>query len=148
MGKHYFTDEQVENLRNNPSVRNVSSKSIAFESAFKEKFISEYESGKLPSQIFRENGLDPKVLGKERIHSFTKKAKRDSQRPEGFEDTRKGNSGRPRTKDLTPEEEIGRLKQQNMVLKQENDFLKGVRYVNRKQTCQASKAKVQRKNSN
>ena len=29
-----------------------------------------------------------------------------SERPEGFDDTRKGNLGRPATKDLSPEEEI------------------------------------------
>ena len=148
MGKNYFTDEQVAILRDNPNIRNISNKSITYESAFKEKFISEYEAGKLPSQIFRESGLDPKVLGERRIHSFARKAKCDSKRIEGFEDTRKGNSGRPRIKELTPEEEIERLRQQNKVLKQENDFLKRVRYINRKQTYQASKAKVQKKNSN
>ena len=148
MGKNYFTDEQVMMLRDNPNIKTVSNKAITYESTFKEKFISEYESGKLPSQIFSENGLDPKILGIKRIDNFTQRTKKQNNRIEGFEDTRKDNSGRPRTKELTSEEIIERLKHQNKILKQENDFLKRVRYINKKQIYQASKTKVQKKNSN
>ena len=68
-------------------------------------------------------------------------------RDEGFSDTRKGKSGRPTTKSLTDEEIIERLKQKNKILQQENDFLKRVRFINKKQSVKASKMKPQKKNS-
>ncbi len=88
------------------------------------------------------------VLGDSRVHGFVKRMKKQNERVEGFKDTRKGNSGRPRTKDLTPKEEIARLKQENKILTQENDFLKRVRFINKKQIFQVSKTKPQNKNSN
>ena len=54
-------------------------------------------------------------------------------REEGFKDTRGTKSGRPSTKNLTIEEQLERLKQKNKILQQENDFLKRVRFINRKQ---------------
>lgn len=66
----------------------------------------------------------------------------------GFIDKRKGSSGRPKAKDLTPDEEIARLKHKNKVLQQENDFLKRVRFINKRQIFQASKTKRQKKNTN
>lgn len=50
--------------------------------------------------------------------------KKMAARPEGATDNRKNVSGRPKTKDLTPEEEIQRLKHKIKYLEQENDFLK------------------------
>ena len=74
--------------------------------------------------------------------------KNESKRLSGFKDTRKGNSGRPRTKDLTPEEEIARLKHKNKLLQQENDFLKRIRSINKKQLSKIQKDKQQEKNTN
>ena len=39
MGVNYFTDEQVEILRQNKYVKNVSNKSITYDVSFKEYFI-------------------------------------------------------------------------------------------------------------
>ena len=38
MGVNYFTDEQVEEFRKNPYVKNVSNKAITYEEKFKEYF--------------------------------------------------------------------------------------------------------------
>lgn len=54
MGIHYFTDEQVEKLRQNPNIKKVSRKAITYTKAFKEHFIIENEKGKLAKQIFKE----------------------------------------------------------------------------------------------
>ena len=43
MGINYFTDEQVEELRNNPYVKNVSHKAITYEETFKELFLIDYQ---------------------------------------------------------------------------------------------------------
>lgn len=147
MGINYFTDQQVEELRKNPYVRNVTYKAITYEEEFKNLFMMEYQNGMTPSTIFQKYGFNTKILGRERIHSFTKRVKKQNNRPEGFSDTRKGNSGRPLTKDLSDKEIIERLKQQNKKLKQENDFLKRIRFINRQQISKASKAKHQEKNT-
>ena len=110
-------------------------------------FITDYQNGLAPSVIFKKYGFDTRTLGRERIHSFTNRVKKQMNRPEGFTDTRKGNSGRPVTKDLSDKEIIERLKQQNEILKQENDFLKRIRFINRVQISKASKTKPQEKNT-
>ena len=133
MGVNYFTDEQVEELRKNPYVKKVSEKGITYEESFKESFLNDYDNGMGPTEIFRKHGFDTGVLGKDRIANFTRRVKDQSKRETGFEDQRKNSSGRPRTKDLTDEERIQRLKLKIKTLKQENDFLKRVRYINRKQ---------------
>jgi len=123
MGLNYFTDEQVKKLESNPNVKNVSRKSITYKDTFKSQFIQSYNLGSLPKQIFKEAGFDIDVLGKSRIYGASCSWKLQAERPEGFKDTRKGRSGRPRTKDLSKDEIIIRQKAQIEYLKQERDFL-------------------------
>ena len=146
MGVNYFTEKQVEELRKNPYVKKVSEKGITYEEGFKELFMSDYNNGMGPTEIFQKYGFDTKVLGKDRIRSFTQRVKAQSKRETGFEDQRKHSSGRPRTKDLTDEERIQRLELKIKTLKQENDFLKRVRYINRKQLSKQNSR--QEKNTN
>ena len=148
MGVNYFTDKQVEELRNNPYVKNVSHKAITYDESFKELFLNDYQSGIIPSLIFAKYGFDPKVLGRKRIDNFVQNMKRQNNRPEGFEDTRKGHSGRPLERELTDKEMIEKLKHKNKILQQENDFLKRIRFINKKQISKASKIKHQEKNTN
>lgn len=57
----------------------------------------------------REMEIDPRLLGKRRIDSIVHRSKQYELRPEGCEDTRCSNSGRPATKDLSDPEKIKRL---------------------------------------
>ena len=148
MGINYFTDEQVEQLRKNPYVVSMTNKYINYSEEFKELFLIDYQNGMTPTLIFQKYGFDQKVLGNCRIYGFVKRMKKQNERVDGFKDTRKSKSGRPQTKDLTPEEEIARLKLKNKILKQENDFLKRVRFINKKQILAQSKTKPQNKNTN
>jgi len=132
MGKHYFTDEQVNELRLNPHVKNVTNKGITYTEEFRNFFVEEYERGLLPRQILRDAGFDPEMLGKQRIDALSARFKKMVVRPEGATDNRKNMSGRPKTKDLTPEEEIQRLKHKVKYLEQENDFLKKIRFLDGK----------------
>lgn len=132
MSKKHFTLEEQEALKNNQYVENVSEKSITYTEKFKKIFFKEYQNGKGPSQIFREMGFDIEVLGRKRIKSTTTRVKNQSQRIAGFGDTRKNNSGRPSTKDLTVEEQLDWLKHRNALLEQENKFLKKVEQLERK----------------
>ncbi|MBR0420659.1 MAG: hypothetical protein IJI66_15960 [Erysipelotrichaceae bacterium] len=147
MGVNYFTDEQVEELRKNPYVKKVSEKGITYEENFKELFLVDYNNGMGPTEIFQKYGFDTDVLGYDRIRSFRQRVKDQSKRETGFEDQRKHSSGRPKTKDLTDEEKIQRLELKIKTLKQENDFLKRVRYINRKQLSKQNSRQEKSTNS-
>lgn len=124
MGRNYFTEEQQRELQKNPYIQKVSSKSITYTKEFKEKFEEEYRAGKLPSQILADMGIDHRILGKKRKDSLVARMKLYELRPEGCEDTRKNNTGRPSTKELTDAERIERLERKIAFLNQENEFLK------------------------
>lgn len=141
MGKNYFTQEQVEQLRKNKYVKHVSEKSITYNKEFKETFMLEYNNGKLPSIILAEMGFDTGILGRSRIHAITERFKKQSRRPEGFKDTRADSSGRPRTRDLSQEELIKRQKEQIEYLKQQVEFLSDLRRLEREAMWKASKSK-------
>ena len=123
MGKNYFTSEQVEQLKKNKYVKHISEKSITYTEEFKEVFIYEYNSGKIPSQILIEMGFDLKVLGRSRIDSISERVRKQAKRSEGFKDIRAEFSGRKRTKNLTQEELIERQKQEIELLKAKVEYL-------------------------
>ena len=141
MGVNYFTDEQLRLLEENPYVVKASKKSITYSEEFKELYWIDYQNGMQPIEIFKKYGFDPYALGSRRRDNFTNRLKKQAAREDGFKDTRSKNSGRPSTKELSLEEQIERLKHKNKVLQQENDFLKRVRFINRKQITKKSKNK-------
>lgn len=145
MGKNYFTREQVDELRKNKYVKHVSEKAITYTEEFKERFMLEYDSGKLPSQILLNMGFDIKALGEKRIGNISHRCRKQSYRPEGFKDTRAGSSGRPRTKDLTDEEKMERLKQENEILKAKVEYLSLLKRAEREAAWK--EAKLKRKKS-
>ena len=126
LSKKLFTDQEIEILSKNPCVKEVSQKAITYTDEFKRIFITEYDKGKFPIEIFEEHGFDANVIGSGRIRSAGKRW-RDAYTNNGIhglKDTRKGNSGRPREKELSLEEKYERLKAQNNLLKAENELLK------------------------
>ena len=131
MGKNYFTDEQLDALLKNPYVKTASAKAITYTEEFREYFVVEYNSGKMPCEILRNAGFDVNALGRARIDTLSRRFKAMGKREEGFSDMRK-ESGRPSTKDLTSDEQIARLQHQVKYLKQENEFLKKINFINRK----------------
>lgn len=141
MGKNYFTPEQVEQLKKNKYVKHVSEKAITYTEEFKEVFMLEYNSGKLPSQILTEMGFDCSVLGRNRIENISKRTRKQSIRPEGFKDTRSTESGRPLERELSPEEQMERLKQENEILKAKVEFLSLLRRAEREAAWKKSKSK-------
>ena len=141
MGVNYFTDEQLRLLEENPYVVKVSKKSITYSEEFKELYWIDYQNGMQPIEIFKKYGFDPYALGSRRRANFTDCLKKQAARKDGFKDTRSKNSGRPSTKELSLEEQLERLKHKNEVLQQENDFLKRVRFINRKQIAKQVKNK-------
>ena len=141
MGVNYFTDEQLRLLEENPYVVKASKKSITYSEEFKELYWIDYQNGMQPIELFKKYGFDPYALGSRRRDNFTNRLKKQAAREDGFKDTRSKNSGRPSTKELSLEVQLERLKHKNEVLQQENDFLKRVRFINRKQITKKSKNK-------
>lgn len=133
MSKIIFTKEQINLLRKNNYVKHVSEKGITYTKEFKEYFVNEYGKGMKPTQIFENVGLQQSILGKERIYAATKRFRKCEERFDGFEDRRKGNSGRPATKHLTTEEKLKRAEDKIMYLQQENEFLKKIQRIERKE---------------
>lgn len=127
MYQRKFSPDEQRELRTNPYVERVSETTITYTVEFKKLFALEYATGKLPSVILRECGFDNKMLGRERQRSLVKRIKNYSRRPEGFSDTRKERSDRPRVRELSDSEKIQRLEHQVRYLKQENEFLKKIR---------------------
>lgn len=141
MGINYFTDEQLKELKKNPYVVNCSAKNITYSEEFKDLFWIDYQNGMPPIEIFKKYGFDPYALGVKRRSNFIQRLKKQAIRTDGFKDTRSTNSGRPPVKELSLEEQLERLKHKNRVLQQENDFLKRVRSINRKQITKQLKNK-------
>jgi transposase len=134
MSKKIFTEREFKLLSGNPHVKSVSSKGITYTDGFKRLFIAENEKGKTPRQIFEENGFDIEIIGIDRIQSSGKRwraAYRDNG-VVGLKDTRKGNSGRPRDKELSLEEKLARLEAANNLLKAENELLKKIDFAERR----------------
>lgn len=70
MSKLTFTPEQIQILKANPYVKNVSEKSITYSDEFKRYFVSESLGSKTAKQLFIEAGFDPEMIGKSRIRSI------------------------------------------------------------------------------
>lgn len=133
MSKKIFSKKEMEILSANPYVKSVSPKGITYTDEFKELFIAQHDKGKFPSQIFRDCGLNPEVVGKRRIESASKRWRKAYHKNGvmGLRDTRKGNSGRPTEKELSIEEKYVRLEAENNLLKAENELLKKIRFAER-----------------
>jgi transposase len=134
MSKKTFTEREIKTLSDNPHVKSVSPKGITYTEDLKRIFIAENEKGKSPRQIFEENGFDIDIIGIDRIQSSGKRwraAYRDNG-VVGLKDTRKGNSGRPRDKELSLEEKLARLEAANNLLKAENELLKKIDFAERR----------------
>lgn len=131
MGVNYFTDEEVEFLKKNKYVKKVSNKGITYTLEFKELFVLEYGSKSI-TQIFEDAGLPKSILGSKRIEECSYRWRKTIKERISLEDTRKNNSGRRINQDLTSEQIIEKQNLQIEKLKQEIDFLRQIRRLERR----------------
>ena len=128
MSKIIFNEHQRRLLEANPNVNSVSDRSIQYKPEFKVLAVKENQNGKGPSQIFTEHGFDLEMIG-------TKKAKESLSRwrnsyqlhgEEGFFEERrgKGSTGRPSTKELSPEKKLEKAEARIKYLEAEVELLK------------------------
>lgn len=144
MSNKLLTKKEIEMLLKNPYVKSVSEKSITYTDEFKNIFITEYANGMIPSAIFRKYGFNVEALGYERIKTSSYRWRNQVKREDGLCDTRKGKSGRPRTRDLSDSELISRLEHKIAILEQENSYLKKIRLIEKA----ASRKAQHKKNTN
>jgi len=107
-------------------VKKVSNKAITYTDEFKSHVILELESGKSAKLIFHESGFDISILKESRIDSSINRWKKQY-KDGGFgrlRDTRRQESGRPRKKERTIEEENAYLRTKVQYLKEELELVK------------------------
>ncbi|MBK5240431.1 IS3 family transposase, partial [Clostridium sp.] len=126
MSKVLFSKAGILALQKNKNVLNVSNKAITYTDDFKRLFIDEYMSGKLPRDIFKENGFDVEIIGMIRINqsAFRWKALYKANGIVRLTDTRKEFSGRPLVRKLTPQEIIERQEAKIKLLEAQVELLK------------------------
>jgi len=126
MSKKYFNEVQRKVLLNNPYITRVSEKSIAYTDEFKRLFIEQYMLGKTPREIFEANGFDVNILGMTRVEQCADRWKKAYERDGiiGLTDSRKGSSGRPLQRELTPAEVIAKQEAKIKLLESQLELLK------------------------
>ena len=134
MSKITFSPKEINILQKNPNVQRVSERAITYTDAFKNKFIDEYLNGKLPRQIFIENGFDVDVIGKKRIEQSAHRWKKAYEKNGliGLTDSRKAASGRPIKRELTPSEIIERQEARIKLLEGQVELLKKLEVTERR----------------
>src|SRR3954469_1340511 len=146
MSKTTFSDKEIKILQKNPNVLRVSSLAITYSDDFKNKFMNEYLVGKLPRQIFKENGFDIDIIGMKRIETSASRWKRAYEKNGliGLSDTRKTESGRPLKRELSQAEIIERQDARIKLLEGQVELLKKLemterRLLNKSQNLETSK---------
>ena len=139
MSKLKFSKQDIEKLKDNPYILNISEKAITYADEFKEKFIELYKKGIMPTEIFRKYEISPEIIGQKRIDAFSYRVKQKIKKGRLLEDVRKDKSGRPKSKELTKDEEIQRLKHKIQYQEQQIEFLKKISFVEKKTKWASSK---------
>ncbi|MFO1442564.1 IS3 family transposase [Bacillus sp. Bva_UNVM-123] len=134
MSKITFSTKEIKTLQNNPNVQRVSERAITYTDSFKNRFMDEYLNGRLPRQIFLENGFDVDVIGIKRIEQSAYRWKRAYEKNGliGLTDSRKIGSGRPLIRELTPTEVIERQEARIKLLEGQVELLKKLEVTERR----------------
>ncbi|MFE0507606.1 HTH domain-containing protein, partial [Peribacillus butanolivorans] len=110
MSKITFNEFQINELENNPHVKQVSDRSIAYHPDFKVKAIKENQAGKSPTQIFIEHGFDLDMIGSDKPKGCLKRWRKTFEQygEDGFYTERrgKGSAGRPKSKEYSQEVQL------------------------------------------
>lgn len=132
----YLTDEQISALEKNPNVVRVTPRQVHYTQTFKNYFCREYAKGRSSSEILREQGIDPKLLGETRVSSlrtYYNTIKRSFPGRENLalegKNPYRGTKGSGHTELQTNADiihMIGKLEQQVQYLEKQTDFLKKI----------------------
>lgn len=132
MAKKKFTEDEMNRLRANSYVLDISPTIVHFSSGFKQKFWDSLLTGKKPWDIVIELGIDPDILGETRINGLKSMIRNEFKAGRGFRDLDTYKTSINGF--LTPEVKIKVLEQQLAYKDQEIEFLKKIVFLGKGQT--------------
>ena len=124
-----FTAEQVRALRANEYTLHVSTSTIRYTKAFKERFLELDETGKSEAEIFSELGYDPEILGINRIKLFATRLRKQFRADGQVYEGKKPNKRHPDMgdySDMSKEEAMSHMQHEILYLHQELEFIKKI----------------------
>lgn len=124
MANKKFTDEEIRTLRASPYVLEVSPSIVHFSAKFKEEFWILLQAGKKPREIVVEFGIDPEILGANRVTGLKTMIAGEVKASNGFRDLNTYN--REVHGFMSDEAKIRCLEQQLAYKEQEIEFLKKI----------------------
>ena len=124
MSTKIFTEADMEELRACPYVQKVSSNQVFFSAVFKEELWKRINDGMHPRDAIRELGINPEILGENRVAGLKAIVRKEAATGDGFRDYLTFTSGTP--KQVSPEAKIRFLEQQLEYKDQEIEFLKKI----------------------
>lgn len=128
MSRKSYSEEEIALIASCPYVKSVTEKAVRYTSSFMEILVDEAEGGKGILEIFDAHGVPWQAIGRESAmqaaYNWLHKAKAGRPLTDQV--------GRPRTSDLTKDEVIARQKAKIEMPRQENDFLRQIRRLERR----------------
>jgi hypothetical protein len=124
MARKKLTEEEMSRLRVSQYVLDVSPSIVHFSAEFKEKFWAGVVSGKELRNIVIELGIDPDILGENRVNGLKAMVREEVRAGKGFRDLR--TYGAHLDTYATPEVKIKQLEQALAYKDQEIEFLKKI----------------------
>lgn len=118
-----LSNKEIEILRNNPNVKQVSSSTVIFTEGFLEKLYTEKCRGIPIVETLRMSGINPEILGESRLHGLTYTLNKKARKESGFTDLRSENYRHPpKTGNETLEQRIKQLENELAYTRQEVEF--------------------------
>jgi hypothetical protein len=124
MASKKFTVGEVEQLRKSPYVLDISPSIVHFSAEFKALFYKALQAGKEPREIVLEMGIDPDILGENRVMGLRAMVRDEVKAGKGFRDLK--TYGKYLDCLLTPEAKIRLLEQELAYKNQEIEYLKKI----------------------
>ena len=131
MAKRNFTEDEMKHLQASSYVLDVSLTIVHFSAAFKKKFWDALLDGKKPRDIVIELGLDPDILGDNRIAGLKTMVRNEFKAGKGFRDLTTFNQGLNQF--MSAENKVKYLEQQLAYKEQEVEFLKKIVFLSQEE---------------
>ena len=121
-GKEKFTVREMDELRKSPYVLDVTQSIVHFSAQFKTLIYEGLQAGKAPAEIILEHGIDPEILGVNRVNGLKSMVLKEARAGKGFRDL--NTYGTYLEHLLTPEAKIRLLEQELAYKDQIIEYLK------------------------
>lgn len=124
MASKKFTQDEMNILRANPYVLEVSPSIVHFSAKFKEAFWERLQAGSTPREVVAGLGIDPEILGENRVCGLRTMIRNEVKAGNGFRDL--GTYSQQLNGFMSDAAKIRCLEQQLAYKEQEIEFLKKI----------------------